>query len=165
MWLFEMDGWMDEAHAMFTSGKSKLLRRRRATVRTKGATGSWRKLFWKRKKKKCWAVYLRVIEAEVRRWGNWPPSHRAATAAAAKWVTGRHTAFMSHNHTHIHWRSPVKAQPWWMRRGYNALERQGVGGDEVYGGDCVLFSAFGLGSARLSRLLTEEPTPKQLVKQ
>lgn len=51
---------------------------------------------------KCWAVYLRVIEAEVRRWGNWPPSLRSATAAAAKWVTGRQTAFMSHNHTHAH---------------------------------------------------------------
>lgn len=51
---------------------------------------------------KCWAVYLRVIEAEVRRWGNWPPSLHSTTAAAAKWVTGRQTAFMSHNRTHAH---------------------------------------------------------------
>jgi len=51
---------------------------------------------------KCWAVYLRVIEAEVKRRGNWPPSPHSATAAAAKWVTSRQTAFMSHNQTHVH---------------------------------------------------------------
>lgn len=74
---------------------------------------------------KCWAVYLRVIEAEVRRWGNWPPSPRSTTAAAAKWVTSRQTAFMSHNHTHIHMCFPVTWCLWWMRWGYNALQQRG----------------------------------------
>lgn len=72
---------------------------------------------------KCWAVYLRVIEAEVRRWGNWPPSPCSATAAAAKWVTSRQTAFMSHNHTHIHMHFPVTCCLWWMQWGYNALQQ------------------------------------------
>ena len=72
---------------------------------------------------KCWAVYLRVIEAEVRRWGNWPPSPRSATAAAAKWVTSRQTAFMSHNHTHVHMHFPVTCCLWWMQWGYNALQQ------------------------------------------
>lgn len=73
---------------------------------------------------KCWAVYLLVIEAEVRRWGNWPPSLHSATAAAAKWVTSRQTAFMSHNHTHIHMHFLVTWCLWWMLWGYNALQQR-----------------------------------------